>query len=320
MTTAPAVVRLSLLVALLALIAAGIGLFWPGGDGSIELTSLRGEAVELYGRGIYQHDTRFVGSLNRGTDAAVLLVAIPLLLVATAWYRRGALRSRLLLAAVLAYVLYIYASAALGATASNELFLVYVALFGASLFALLRLLTAIDLDDLATQISPQAPWRAAGIFMVVCGVVTTAIWLGLGLVPKVLTGQSPEHLDTYATPVTDALDLGILTPASFVVGALLLRRRPLGYLLVIPLLGILALLAPTFAAQTFSQTSAGVSFSPAEIIGPISEFVLLSVVAIRCLAALLHQVDETAWRWRPSAGASDRMDSAPTTGVMEGVR
>jgi hypothetical protein len=65
-TTAPALVRLSLLV---ALIAAGAGLCWPGSDGSIELTSLRGEAVELYGRDIYQHDTQFVGSLNRGPSA-----------------------------------------------------------------------------------------------------------------------------------------------------------------------------------------------------------------------------------------------------------
>jgi hypothetical protein len=185
MTRSSAVIRLSLLVTLLALVAAGAGLFWPGGNGVTAVTSLRGETVELYEQGIYQYDTRFVGALNRGTDAAVLLVALPLL-------------------GVLAYILYVYASAALGATAYNDLFLVYVALFGASLAALLRLLAAIDVSILAAHIAPQAPWRAAGVFMLVCGVVTTAVWLGLGLLPRILAGELPEHLDTYATPLFPA--------------------------------------------------------------------------------------------------------------------
>jgi hypothetical protein len=164
---------------------------------------------------------------------------------------------------------------------------------------------------LATQISPQAPWRATGVFMLVCGVVTAGVWLGLGLLPKVLAGEPPEHLDTYATGVTDTLDLGIITPATFIVGALLLRRAPLGYLLVMPLLGILAVLAPTFAAQTLSQTQAGVDFSPAEIIGPISGFGLLSAVAIWFLVTLLRHVTEPRVRQAASAGTSRQQIAAP---------
>jgi hypothetical protein len=123
-------------------------------------------------------------------------------------------------------------------------------------------------------------------------VVTAVVWLGLGLLPVMLRGEVPVHLDTYATAVTDALDLGVITPATFLVGYLLLRHNPLGSLLAVPLLGILVLLGPTFVAQNISQTLAGVSFSPAEVIGPIAGFGLLSLVAIWFLVALLRTVSE----------------------------
>ncbi|HET8522554.1 MAG TPA: hypothetical protein VFL82_04925, partial [Thermomicrobiales bacterium] len=241
---------------------------------------------------LYRHDTLFVGALNRGTDVAVLLVAIPLLLVATIWYRRGAVRGELLLAGALAYVLYVYASAALGATAYNELFLVYVALFAASFFALVRLLVGVDLVTLPHRLSPDAPWRRVAIFMVACGVITTGVWLGMGLLPAVIEGTAPDHLDSYSTMVTDALDLGVITPATFVVGTLLFRRSPLGFLLAVPLLGILTILAPTFVAQTISQRVAGISFSLGEVIGPIAGFGLLGMLAIWLLISLLRSVSE----------------------------
>jgi hypothetical protein len=311
MTPSRAVVWLSAVVAALASIAAGAGLFWPGGDGSFEVTSVRGETVQLYGRGLYRHDTLFVGALNRGTDAAVLLVAVPLLLVAVAWYRRGSLRGSLLLAGALAYFLYVYASAALGATAYNGLFLAYVALFSASLFALVLLLASIDPAGLAARLSPRAPGRGLAVFMLACGSVTTAVWLGMGLLPAMLGGEPPEHLDTYSTSVTDALDLGIITPATLLVGILLLRRAPLGYVLAVPLLGILVLLAPSVVAQTISQSLAGVSFSPGEIAGPIAGFGLLAVLAIWLLAALLRSVAEAGPGHRVTTDADERERGVP---------
>jgi hypothetical protein len=313
MTTSKAVVWLSVLVALLALVAASAGLFWPGGGGPELVTSIRGEAVELFGRGLYRYDTRFVGSLNRGTDAAVLLVAIPLLLVAVGWYRRGSLRGALLLTATLAYFLYVYASAALGATAYNSFFLFYVALFSASLFALARLLTGIDTSLLAARLSPNASPRGLSVFMLTCGVVTAVVWLGLGLLPVMLRWEVPVHLDTYATAVTDALDLGLITPATFLAGYLLLRRNPLGSLLAFPLLGILVLLGPTFVAQNISQALAGITFTSAEVIGPIAGFGLLSLVAIWFLVSLLRHVSEPGAPFSAPTGITGDTARLPTS-------
>ncbi|HET8523210.1 MAG TPA: hypothetical protein VFL82_08250, partial [Thermomicrobiales bacterium] len=87
-TTSRMVSWLAVLIAVLAFVAAVAGLFWSRGNAPFIVTSVHGEEVELYKHGLYRHDTLFVGALNRGTDVAVLLVAIPLLLVATIWYRR----------------------------------------------------------------------------------------------------------------------------------------------------------------------------------------------------------------------------------------
>src|SRR5215216_6296295 len=84
------------LVVALALVAAGLGIFSRGGDGPSPFTTLRGQTVQLDGRGIYRNDTRFVAAGNRGTDAVTLVLGMPLLIAAAACYRRGSLRGALL--------------------------------------------------------------------------------------------------------------------------------------------------------------------------------------------------------------------------------
>ncbi len=86
------VVGLAALIAALALIAAGSGLFWQAAGSPFMFTTLRGQTVEMYGRGLYRFDTRFMGAGNRGTDAVTLVLGIPLLIVATLRYRRGSTR------------------------------------------------------------------------------------------------------------------------------------------------------------------------------------------------------------------------------------
>ena len=163
---------------------------------------------------------------------------------------------------------------------------------------------AVDLGALPGHLSPRLPWRATGRFMVACGVVTTVVWLGMGLLPAVVRGETPESLASYSTLVTHTWDMGIITPATVLVGYLLFRRAALGYLLAFPLLGILVLLGPAFVAQPISQTAAGVSFTPAEIVGPICGFGILSLTAVWFLAALLrHTVDVVPGRGDSAAPA-----------------
>ena len=87
------------------------------------------------------------------------------------------------------------------------------------------------------------------------GLVTATVWLG-PLIISGLTGTPPELLDHQTTMVTDALDLGVITPATLVAAYLLHRRRAQGYLVAFPLLVLMTFLLPMIVAQTVFQLRA----------------------------------------------------------------
>ena len=275
---------LSSLVAVLAAVASIAGLVWAGGDGRATATTVRGEEVELYGEGLYRHDTVFVGAASKGTDVVTLAFGIPLLVGTLVLARRGSVRAALLFSGALTYFLYVYASRSF-ANAYNGLFLVYVALFSASLLALVVAVRSLDVRALASSPGERGH-RGVSIFLVVCAVVTAIVWLA-PMVSSLVEGEPPELLDTYTTAVTDALDLGVIVPTLLVGAYLHSRRSPLGYLLAVALLVLLVLIAVTIVAQTAFQLAAYVSFTPGEIIGPISGFLVLAAVAVWLLARLL---------------------------------
>jgi hypothetical protein len=293
MKTSNTLVWLSWLIAVLALAAASIGLFWQDDRNPFPFTTIRGQAVQIWGQGLYRFDSLFFGAGNKGTDLVTLVLGIPLLVVASLLHRHGLLRGGLLLTGTLAYFLYMYASYALGAVAFNELFFLYVALFSASFYAFVLSFVSIDLQALPPHFSRSLPRLGPAVFMFASGLVTLVVWAGPVLSAQ-LQGQPPEGLDHYTTMFTYALDLAIITPATFVSGALILRRDSLGYLMALSMLVLEAMLAPMIAAQTVSQIAAGVSFSPGQIIGPIPGFTVLSLVAIWVMATLLCHISDRA--------------------------
>lgn len=284
----PAVGWLASAVAALAAIASAEGLFRREGGGRVAVTSIRGEAVELYGVGPYRVDTVLLAEGSRGTDIVTLALAIPLLLAASAAYRRGSLRGTLLLAGALTYFLYVYASRSLY-NAYNYLFLVYIAAFSASLFGLVALVSTADRTGVAARLSAGRPRRGLSAFLAICGAVTSVVWL-LPLLASTARGEPPKLLDTYATSVTDVLDLGVLVPTLFVTAVLVRQRRALGYLLAAALIVLLVLIAATIVAGTALQLAAGVTFDPGEVVGPISGFVVLGAIGIVLLLRLLRDV------------------------------
>lgn len=279
------VIALSGLVALLAIIAAGFGLFGKEKGSPYATKSLRGQEVQIFGRGLYRYDTLFIGAGYRGQDAVMLFLGVPLLVAAILLSAGGSALGQLLLTGVLGYFLYVYASMALGA-AYNRLFLVYVVLLSASLFAFVVSFAAVDLQALGSQLPQGALRTGLAVFMIVGGLVTLVVW-GAPLVSALVSGDPPERLDTYTTMVTYALDLSVITPATFICAVLVLQDAPLGYLIAVPLLTIIILLAPQIILSTVFQRSAGVPFTTGEMIGPVAGFTLLGLVAIWLFIALL---------------------------------
>lgn len=275
-------------VAVLALVATLTGLLMADGAGERTFTTARGATVHLYGSGLYKLDTVFSAAGQRGTDLITLVLGVPLLLACLALYRRCSLRAALLLVGVFTYFLYVYASLALGC-AFNELFLVYVALFAGSLYAMILLFRSIRLEALSAETVERLPRRGPSAFMLFSGVVVLVVWLQ-PVVTALLNGDAPARTEGYTTAVTHALDLAIIAPAVFICAALLLRRRPLGYLFAFPLLGIIVLLGPAIAAQTVAQVRAGVDLTPGEQVGPVMGFLVVSAWAIWIVVSVLRRL------------------------------
>jgi hypothetical protein len=283
-------VWLSWLIAALALVAAGVGLFYTDGGHSFSFTTLHGQMVQMYGQGLYRYETLRTGAGFKGQDVAVLVLSVPLLVLSIVLYRRGSLKGGLLLVGTLAYFLYNYGSMAVGA-AYNSLFLVYVALFSASLFGLVLALTSFDVQGLPAHFSTRLPRRGIAVFLFAIGLSLLVVWLGLSIVPALLQGQAPSEVMSYTTLVTHALDLGVIAPTAFLSGILLLRRAPLGYLLASTMLVLSWVLGAGVLTLSAAQVLAGV-LTVGQILGFVVPFVILTLVGIWLTVVLFRNVSD----------------------------
>ena len=282
------VILLATMTTLLGGIAAGVGFFRNRAPAPKSFTTTRGDTIELYGEGIYRFDSLFFGAGYKGQDAVVLFLGVPMLVLTTLLYQRGSLIGHLLLVGVLGYFVYIYASMAFGA-AYNPLFLLYTAVFGISLFGFLIVFNSAIIKLAAVDDLISLPGRGLVIFMFVSGATTLFVW-GAPLIEALMSGSAPARMDSYTTMVTYAIDLAIITPATIICGFMILRGNPTGYVMAMPLLTLIILLAPQILISTIFQYRAGVPFSTGEMIGPVAGFVILGSVGLWLLIRLLRSV------------------------------
>lgn len=276
------------LIFVLALFAAGMGLFYQTPGQPYALTSFRGEQVTINGHGLYYWDTVSSAAQMQGNDLITLVVGLPLLAVAAWLAFRGSLRGQLLLIGTLAFFLYTYLSMST-LTAYNGLFLVYVALVALSLYAFALSLMAVDVAALPAHFSPRFPrgWVAGLLFAV--GVFLALAWLGR-VTPELLYPQTPPALENTTTRVIQAMDLALVAPLAVVGAVLLLLRKPWGYLLasVAVLKGLTMALA--VSAMGINMALQGVPDS----VGILIPFLVLTAMTLVAAVVLLRSVDARA--------------------------
>lgn len=225
---------------------------------TIAILAIVASAGGLFIDGLYR-DNLLVTSGWYGNDLVTLVVAVPVLVTALILSMRGSQRAQLIRLGILDYTLYNYAFYLFG-TAFNGLFLVYVALFALSIFALTFGLVALDAKGISQQFRASAPvkWISGYMVFVAVGLsgVYTAQWAGF-----VATGQLPPIVvqTGHPTSVVFALDLSLVVPV-LVLGAIWLwTRRPWGYVLAViaNVKGAVYMLA--LCAVTASAVRAGAS-------------------------------------------------------------
>jgi len=272
------------LIIVLAFIAALAGL-WPGEGQPYPLTSFRGEEVTINARGLYYWDTVSSAAQMQANDLVVLVLGLPLLAVSFWLTLRGSLRGRLLLTGTLGFILYTYITMCFG-TAYNKFFLVYVALFGLSLYAFILSMMSFDLETLPVHFSERLPRRSIAALLFFTAAFLTLAWLGR-IVPTIFEDQIPA-LDNTTSMFIQAMDLGIIIPLCVLAGVLLLRRSAWGYLLAS--VGLMKFLTMGIAVSLMGLNMArvGVPVSGVELV----VFVGIALVNLVMVALLLRSIED----------------------------
>jgi len=273
------------LIGWLGLFAAGMGLFYQLPGGPYPFTSHRGETVMINGRGLYYYDTVSSAAQQQGNDVVTLFVALPLLVVSTRMTSRGSLRGRLLLTGTIGFFLYTYLSMCM-LTAFNALFLVYVAVFGLSLYAFILCMMSFDLETLPRHFSDRLPrgWIAALLFVI--GAFLTLTWLGRVLSP--LMQNTPPFLDNATSMVIQAMDLSLVVPLAILSGILLLRRSAWGYLLTSVFVLKAITLGLAVSAMVINMALAGAP----EGAGIAIPFLIITALNIAAAVSLLKNISQ----------------------------
>ncbi|MBM6401828.1 hypothetical protein [Phycicoccus sonneratiae] len=194
--------------------------------GLMTLQAVLGLAVD----GLYPEQAWAVAAL-RGNDLVTVAIVVPALALALVLSRRGgSAPAAATWLGLLFYGVYNFAYYAFGA-AFSRVFLLHVAAFSLSVWALVLLGTSVDAAALAAHVRGGPAARVVAGFTALVGLALVGAW-GAMSVRFAVTGRLPEDvMPPSAVHLVYALDLGVLAPVFLVAGVLLWRRRAWGSVL-----------------------------------------------------------------------------------------
>ncbi len=272
---------LTLPIAPLLMLAAGSGVFVSG----------------LY------RDTPNFAAQAVGQDLVSLFVVLPTLLISAFLAKRGSTRARLVWLGVMVYLVYSYVIAAFDAR-FNSLFLVYVALLGCSLFALIGGLATSNTNATKTLFTDKTPVNTVSIYLGILAVLFYALWLS-EIVPALLSGTIPQSVVVNGTPTNSVhvLDMVWVLPSLLLTAVGLRRHWALAYTLAGMGLTYLVLLSLAVISMVVSMLQAGQAVTAPEA----AIFATLFVTSLGMLVWYLRGLHSPAVRRErslPAWGAS----------------
>ena len=177
---------------------------------------------------IYDKETVALADASAAQDIVNLVLVAPSMAALAVSASRGSLRAYLCWLGFLAFAVYNYAIYTFSIH-FGPLFLVWVAVLGLSLFALIGGLLTLDSTAVkawfAGRATPMAAW-----FLIVVAALIVLLWLS-EILPDLLAGDPSSSASDWNIPTNPVhvLDLAFFLPALCATGILLLRRHPVGY-------------------------------------------------------------------------------------------
>jgi hypothetical protein len=181
----------------------------------------------LWITGLYRDPATIVPAL-RGQDLVTLLIQ-PALLTVMIISRNGSTRAKLIWLGLLGYLLYTYLGAALGYYLNNFT-LIYIAIFSLSFFAMLSVLSSLDLKALSSKFDMAIPRVPVVIFLLLIAFMLGTLEL-LENLKFIQTAVIPSGMKTSGGTnyFVYTLDLGLIVPLSVLSAWWLWQRKPWGF-------------------------------------------------------------------------------------------
>lgn len=267
--------------------------FWLWLSVPIAVLAVGASVVGILVDRVYAGETANWAGQAVGQDVTNL-VAYPVLLLLAPAAGRGSLRAYLAWTGVLAYSVYTYAIYAFSVR-FGPLFLVYVAVFGLSVYALVGGLASIDPSRVRARFAQTAPVRSTAGVLIGVGAALYLLWLS-EVVPAMLADETPDSLIQVGLPTNPVhvLDMGVLLPAALLTGVLLTKRRAWGYFLAPTILGglIFLSLGIVLVVAVLAVREVEAAWGVAVVIGAIA--VLMLAVLARFLGSIDRDADLAA--------------------------
>ena len=269
----PVAYWLSSLLILAALVAAGVGVFFPG---------------------VFRDPAMTAGNAQ-GSSVVILVVAIPAVVVGMIWTARargsGSLRAEIVWLGALGYLVYNGVIFTFD-TAFNELFLAYVALLSLAVWSLVVLLSHADVTGIRAAFRHAAAVRVIAAYMLAVVAIFAFTWLSQ-IIPALVTHGVPSPLvgTKMLTSPIHVLDLGFLLPVTALAAIWLWQRRPRGYFLSGVMLVLVVIETASIATdQWFGHLHDPTA--PAATVTMFAVFTLIGLVPTVSLIWHLRRSDE----------------------------
>ena len=264
---------MSILTVILLCICSLSGIFSMNFNNSFDVVNQYGDTVAIFGSGIYSGDSYFKAPISLGTDFSVFFVVVPLFIITLSRMTKGNSNIiRLKLMSLYAAAFYYSISIALGVK-YNQLFLVYTALFGCTLFGMIKFFRQLDLKAMNYPLT-----KGTKIFLIVTGIALIVAWFP-DIIPTLQGKRSLEYIGVYTTEITYVLDMGIIAPLCLVCLHMLGKKDPLGTVILAAILRLFIIVGIMVIPQTICQYISGVDLPLAALITKTASFVVLGVFA-----------------------------------------
>lgn len=236
--------------------------FWLWGTLPIALLLIIATVAGVFFPAIYAQDETYFATQGIAQDFISLFVTVPVLLISFFFARKGSIRARLIWMGMLGYTLYSYILYAFYVH-FNSLFLVYAGTLALTLYTLIGAIATTDHSAIRAAILAQRKnptrlrRRTAAILFFIAGIFYF-LWLS-EIIPALLDGVTPQSVLDNGLPTNPVhvLDLTFMLPGLVITGILMLKDKPLAYVIAPIFYGYAAMLGLAIIAMVILLSQQG---------------------------------------------------------------